>query len=100
MVLASSRETGSTLERTPLTRRTPRKSQRILVMERDVNQLLQDAERVIKGNLEGQYRPMFDALMRKTKELRDAMRSAGGSQYVDMQNMQALVVEAKNGVDG
>ena len=42
MVLASSRETGTNLERTPLTQRTPRKTQRILVMEREVNQLLQD----------------------------------------------------------
>ncbi len=55
MVLASSRETGSNLERTPLTRRMPRKTQRILVMEREVNQLLQDVDKVVKGNLEGQY---------------------------------------------
>ena len=65
-------------------------------MERDTNQLLQEVERVVKGNVEGQYQTMFDAVMRKIKELRDAMRSAGGSQYADMQNMYALVAEAKS----
>ncbi len=98
MLLASNREFSTTPERTPQTRRTPRKTQRILVMERDVNQLLQDVDKVVKGNAEGQYRAMFDALMRKAKELRDAMRNASGSQYTDMQNMQTLVVEAKNGL--
>ena len=42
MALTSNREPSTTPERTPLTQRTPRKTQRILVMERDVNQLLQD----------------------------------------------------------
>ena len=61
MALASNRESSRTPEKTPLTRRTPRKTQRILVMERDTNQLLQEVERVVKSNAEGQYQTMFDA---------------------------------------
>ena len=67
-------------------------------MERDVHQLLQEVDKVIKESSEGQYRALLDALMRKAKELRDAMLNAGGTQYTDMQNMQVLIADAKAGL--
>ncbi len=67
-------------DHTPVTRRTPRKTQRILIMERGVKQLLQEVDKVVKEGREAQYQPMLEALMRKAKELRDAMRNAGGFQ--------------------
>ncbi len=98
MVLAANREYSTTPERTPVTRRTLPKTQRILLMELDVHQLLQEVDKVVKESSEGQYRAMLESLMRKAKELRDAMQNAGGTQYTDLQNMQALVADAKAGL--
>ncbi len=48
MVLATNREYSTMPERTPVTRRTLSKTQRILFMERDVHQLLQEVDKVVK----------------------------------------------------
>ncbi len=98
MVLAAKREHSTMPERSPVTHRMPRKTQRILVMEWDVHQLLQEVDKVVKEGTEGQYRAMLDSLMRNSKELQDAMQNAGGAQYTDMQNMQGLVADAKAGL--
>ncbi len=67
-------------------------------MEQDVYQLLQEADRVTREAALDKHQKMLDLLMRKSKELRDAMRNAGGAQYMEMENMQALVLEARAGI--
>ena len=46
----------------------------------------------------GRYRKMLDLLVRKSKELHDALRNAGGAQYAELQAMQALVLGARAGI--
>ena len=56
---------------------THKKSQRLLVMARDVDQLEQDPQRVIHNSLGAQYQAVQDLLMQKSRELRDPLRNAG-----------------------
>ncbi len=62
-MLATSRGHSVTPERTPVSRKTPHKSQRILVMEKDVYQLLQEADRSTREVAPEKYQKMFDSLM-------------------------------------
>ena len=63
MALAKTRGPSVTPERTPTTHKMPQKSQRILIMERDVNQLVQDARKVIHESMTAQYQTVLDLLV-------------------------------------
>ncbi len=62
-------------------------------MERDGNQLMQDAQKVVHKSARTQYQTMLDLLVQKSRELRDALRNAGGLQYSELQKLEAQVAE-------
>ena len=64
-------------------------------MEKDVNQLLQEGEKVTREAMPGRYQKMLDSLVRKSKKLCDALQNAGGAQYAELQALQALVLNAR-----
>ena len=55
------------------------------IMERGVDQLVQDERKVIWESAATQYQPMQDLLVRKSIELQDAPQNAGGIQYAELQ---------------
>ena len=67
-----------TPKRTPTTQTAPWKSQRIPIMERDVDQVVQDARKVIRELRSAHYQTTLDLLVWKSRELQDALRKAGG----------------------
>ena len=89
--MALARGPSITPERTPTTHKMPQKSQRILIMEKDVNQLVQEAQKVMQESAITQYQVLLYLLVRKSRELRDALRKAEGLKYAELQILEAPV---------